>query len=113
MVTVEGRATDETAGQLMKGILVDGERLSAASAMIRKASTRESHLTLTLHEGKNREIRRMLTAAGHPVTRLRRVQFGGLELGPLAPGKWRRVSSAELLAAFPKYHPKSRAPRLK
>lgn len=113
LVTVEGRVTDDTITQLARGILVDGERLAAASAVIRKASTRESHLTLTLHEGKNREIRRMLTAAGHPVTRLRRVQFGGLDLGPLAPGKWRRVSNAELQAAFPNYSARSRAPRPK
>ena len=113
LVTVEGRVSDDIVVQLADGVLVDGERLAAASAVIRKASARESHLTVTLHEGKNREIRRMLRAAGHPVTRLRRVQFGGLELGPLAPGRWRRIPSAELRAAFPNYPPKSRAPRPK
>ena len=47
---------------------------------VRKASNRDSHLTVTLREGKNREVRRLLAAIGHPVTLLRRVQFGGLEL---------------------------------
>jgi 23S rRNA pseudouridine2605 synthase len=109
LVTVEGRVTPELAAQLVDGVTVDDETLSAAAAEVRKASNRESHLTVTLREGKNREVRRLLAAIGHPVTRLRRVQFGGLALGTLAPGTWRRVSSEELRAAFPGY-PRRRAP---
>ena len=109
LVTVEGRATDETARKLVDGVTVDGERLAAASAEVRKASGRESHVVVTLHEGKNREVRRLLEAAGHPVRRLRRVQFGGLELGTLAPGEWREVSAEELRSAFPAY-PSRRVP---
>jgi 23S rRNA pseudouridine2605 synthase len=112
LVTVEGRATEETAATLVKGVKVDGERLAAASATVRKASSRESHLVVTLQEGKNREVRRLMTAAGHPVTQLRRVQFGGLELGSLAPGTWREVPAKELRAAFPNY-PNKRAPKPK
>ena len=103
LVTVKGAVTDDVATRLMKGVTVGGERLVAADASVRKRSTRESHLTITLTEGKNREIRRLLDAVDHPVTQLRRVQFGGLELGTLAPGKWRRVSAEELRAAFPDY----------
>jgi 23S rRNA pseudouridine2605 synthase len=109
LVTVKGAVTDEVATRLTKGVTVGGERLIAADASVRKRSARESHLTITLTEGKNREIRRLLDAVDHPVTRLRRVQFGGLELGTLAPGKWRRVSAEELRAAFPAYL-SSRAP---
>ncbi len=101
LVTVEGRATAETAQQLVAGITADGERLAAREATVRKASSRESHLVITLSEGKNREVRRLLAAAGHPVTRLRRVQYGGLELGPLQPGRWREVMVDELERAFP------------
>lgn len=113
LVTVEGRVDSGTAEQLVTGVTLDHEQLSAAAAVVRKASNRESHLTVTLREGKNREVRRLLAAVGHPVTRLRRVQFGGLELGTLAPGKWRRLSSDELRAAFPGYpfdSPRKRAP---
>jgi pseudouridine synthase len=56
---------------------------------------------IELTEGKNREIRRMLAAAGHEVTRLKRVSLGGLDLGDLAPGQWRIVTMEELRAAFP------------
>jgi 23S rRNA pseudouridine2605 synthase len=112
LVTVKGEVTDDVATRLMKGITVGGERLIAADASVRKRSRRESHLTITLTQGKNREIRRLLDAVDHPVTRLRRVQLGRLELGTLAPGKWRRVSPEELRAAFPAYI-RSRAPRPK
>lgn len=109
LATVKGRAGDETIARLIGGILDGGERLAAAGAEIRKASGRESHLIVTLEEGKNREVRRLMDAAGHPVTRLRRVQFGGLHLGTLAPGQWREVSPEELRAAFPAYRSR-RAP---
>jgi 23S rRNA pseudouridine2605 synthase len=114
LVTVKGEVTDETAARLVKGLTLGNERLTAADVSVRKRSKRESHLTITLTEGKNREIRRLLDAVEHPVTALRRVQFGGLELGTLPPGKWRRVSAAELLAGFPAYPtPSKRAPRPK
>lgn len=105
LVTVEGRVEAATIATLERGLAVDGERLAAASAVLRKASAKESHLTITLTEGRNREIRRLLDAVDHPVTRLRRVAFGGLTLGDLGPGTWRRISAAELEAAFPAYPP--------
>jgi 23S rRNA pseudouridine2605 synthase len=112
LVTVKGEVTADVAGRLVDGIVIGRERLAAAAASVRKRSKRESHLTITLTEGKNREIRRLLDAVDHPVTALRRVQFGGLELGTLEPGQWRRVSAVELRAAFPDYV-SSRAPRPK
>ena len=75
--------------------------LPASRVTLRKASARESHLTVELREGKNRQVRRMFEAIGHEVTRLKRVSLGGLELGALEPGEWREVTRAELRAAFP------------
>lgn len=103
LVTVEGRVHHTTIAELTRGITVDGERLAAHAAEIRKASGKETHLVLTLIEGKNREVRRLLEAAGHPVTRLKRVQLGALTLGDLPPGTWRRIPLAELREAFPTY----------
>lgn len=113
LVTVKGRVTDETAARLEAGVDDRGETLAAARAVIRKASGRESHLVITLEEGKNREVRRLLDAVGHPVTELRRVQFGGLALDSLPVGEWREVSREELRAAFPAYQPRRRAPKPK
>ena len=112
LVTVRGEVTDDVAAQLADGMTVGQQRLAAENVIVRKRSKRESHLIMTLTEGKNREIRRLLDAVDHPVTQLRRVQFGGLELGTIAPGKWRRVSARELSDAFPSY-PSIFAPRPK
>ena len=101
LATVEGQATPDTAAALVTGVTIGGERLAAAAAEVRKSSARESHLVITLTEGRNREVRRLLETAGHPVTRLRRAQYGGLEIGTLAPGEWRRLGAAEIARAFP------------
>ena len=53
-------------------------------------------LAVTIHEGKNRQVRRMCAACGLTVERLRRVQEHSLELGSLPPGKWRRLTEAEM-----------------
>lgn len=91
LVTVRGELSDDQSRRLEEGIVT-----------VRKRSKRETHLVVELTEGKNREIRRMLAAVGHEVTKLKRVSFGGLELGELPPGRWREVGEEELRAAFPK-----------
>lgn len=101
LVTVRGSVDDDTAARLEQGLVVDGDHLQAKRVSIRKRSTRETHLVIELIEGKNREIRRLLKASGHEVTRLARVSYGGLEIGTLAPGRWRVVSESELRRAWP------------
>lgn len=100
-VTVRGEVTDDEAARLTAGMNMDGERLAADRVAVRKRSGRETHLVVRLHEGRNREVRRLFDAIGHEVTRLRRVAFGGLDLGALAPGRWRPVTEEEARAAFP------------
>ena len=102
LVTVRGELMPERARQLVAGVEDGGERLAARAAVVRKRSRRETHLVLELAEGRNREVRRLLAALGHQVTALKRVAFGGLELGDLGPGAWRVVPLAELRAAFPR-----------
>ena len=53
-------------------------------------------LELTIHEGRNRQVRRMCETVGHPVLALTRTAFGPLELGSLEPGRWRRLGEDEL-----------------
>jgi 23S rRNA pseudouridine2605 synthase len=82
--------------------------LVASAVTVRKISRRETHLVIELTEGRNREVRRLLAALGHEVIALRRVAFGGLELGGLPTGRWRIVPEAELQAAFPAAPPRRR-----
>lgn len=57
-------------------------------------------LSLELTEGKNRQVRRMTAAIGHPTLRLIRVRIGGFSLGDLAPGRWRELGADERAAVF-------------
>lgn len=101
LVTVRGLMTADTAQRLEAGIEEEGEILKAERIEIQKASQRESHLQVTLTEGKNREIRRMMKSLGHEVSRLKRISFGGIALGDLPVGQWRNLRLEELKAAFP------------
>ena len=100
-VTVRGRLPEAALARLTDGLVFDGHRHHAVAARIRKASGRETHLLLTLTEGRNREIRRMCEALGHDVTRLHRIRIGGLSLGTLPPGRWRIISEEMTKRAFP------------
>ena len=60
----------------------------------------DAWLALELIEGKNRQVRRMTAAVGHPTLRLIRVRIGDFNLGPLAPGQWRELSPVERNAVF-------------
>lgn len=71
--------------------LVDGR---TAPARVRRVG--QTEIELTIHEGRNRQVRRMCAAVGHPVRSLQRVGFGPLRLGRLAPGGHRRLTEAEL-----------------
>jgi len=102
IVTVRGELADETLDRARAGLRVDGDLLRAREIEVLKRSRRETHMRVTLVEGKNRELRRLFAACGCEVTRLKRVAFGGLELGTLTPGKWRVVRASELRRAFPR-----------
>jgi len=96
LVTVSGEMTEAGLAKAAAGIMDEGEFLKPKSVTLRKASGRESHLTVELTEGKNREIRRLFEALGHEVTSLKRVSFGPLQLGALEPGQFRKLTKAEL-----------------
>lgn len=97
LVEVQGRVTPEVAAQLVGGIVADGQPLAAHHCEIRKSSGRESQLLLDLTEGKNREVRRLCAAVGHPVLRLVRLAYGPIQLGTLQPGQWRQEDREALL----------------
>lgn len=95
---VKGRLTPEEIKRLQSGVLLDEFR--AAGARIRVVATRRdtSVLDITIHEGKNRQVRRMFDTVGHPVVALARLRFGPLRLGDLPPGQTRPLTEKELAA---------------
>lgn len=114
-VQVEGLPSDATLAQLARGVKIGDNLTLPASARrldpppslaprvppirIRK-TVPDSWLSLELIEGKNRQVRRMTAAVGHPTLRLIRARIGKLELGGLAGGTWRELTPAERAAVF-------------
>jgi 23S rRNA pseudouridine2605 synthase len=101
LVNVRGEVVPAQAASLLDGVGGGANRMRAAAVRLLKTSGRESLLRVELREGRNREVRRLFKAIGHEVTRLKRIQFGGLELKQLAPGEWRELGRSELRKAFP------------
>ena len=98
-VEVEGRPDDAALRALAEGVeLEDG---LTAPARVRRLGP--SRLELTLHEGRNRQVKRMCDAVGHPVRRLHRSRYAGLMLEGIEPGAWRELepSEVELLRSWP------------
>jgi 23S rRNA pseudouridine2605 synthase len=95
---VAGMPDDPALERLRRGIPLDGRRTLPADVMLVNKGRREQNgvLLITIREGRNRQVRRMLDAVGHPVQSLRRIRFGPLSDRGLRPGEWRELSGAEV-----------------
>jgi 23S rRNA pseudouridine2605 synthase len=98
--------------ELARGAVIDGERLGVRSVRRVRSGEKNSWLEITLEEGRNRQIRRLLEAFDVSVLRLVRVGVGSLLLGELAKGKWRALSEREISGLWPSatHHPKPAGP---
>jgi 23S rRNA pseudouridine2605 synthase/16S rRNA pseudouridine516 synthase len=92
---VEGKVTAQTIARLTKGVELEDGPIVADKARLLQAGQSESLVELTLHSGRNRIVRRMLAAVGHPVVDLVRRQFGPLHLGTLPAGSARELTKVE------------------
>ncbi|CAL4859398.1 pseudouridine synthase [Microbacterium sp. MM2322] len=92
---VSGRVLPQTIAQLTKGIELEDGPIAADKARLLDASGDTSLVELTLHSGRNRIVRRMMAAVGHPVEELVRRQFGPLHLGTLPAGRARELTTVE------------------
>ncbi|WP_282182459.1 pseudouridine synthase [Aliiroseovarius marinus] len=86
-VRVKGKPTDDMLSPVRKGITVDGERFQPMSISLDRQQGANAWLTISLREGKNREIRRAMEAIGLSVNRLLRVSYGPFQLGELKAGE--------------------------
>ncbi|MCK4993827.1 MAG: rRNA pseudouridine synthase [Candidatus Omnitrophica bacterium] len=79
------------------GIKIEDYRTSACEIKVLSRTALKTQLTLTLHEGKKREIRKIFETVGHPVIHLKRIQFGKLKLGTLPSGKWKYIKIEQII----------------
>lgn len=96
LVEVKGKLTPPTVRRLTTGIDLDDGAARAESANLVDSGQGKSMIEVVMVEGRNREVRRMLEACGHPVTRLARVAIGGLTDPGLKPGESRRLTAKDI-----------------
>ncbi|MBX7212778.1 MAG: rRNA pseudouridine synthase [Thermoflexales bacterium] len=99
-VLVDGVPGARALAHWRKGIILEGEERPTAPAKVEvlpeQREAGATWLSVTLHEGRKRQIKRVAKAVGHPVRRLIRVRIGPLKLGDLEPGKWRALAKDEI-----------------
>jgi 23S rRNA pseudouridine2457 synthase len=111
LAQVERIPTEDALKQLRNGVIIEGKKTFPADAVVLTAEQdlppREvpirfrkniptAWLQVTLTEGRNRQVRKMTAAVGHPTLRLMRIKIGGLSIGTLQPGEHRELSSEEI-----------------
>jgi len=96
VVRVKGRITGEAAGKLKRGIWLAEGKTAKASVKILKRNYKESLIEITIRQGLNRQVRRMLARVGLPVKSLNRTRIGKLNTQGLGVGKFRTLTKAEV-----------------
>lgn len=96
LARVSNQVTPEEARQLERGVMVDGRKTARAKVHILSVQNLFTDMIITIHEGRNRQVRKMVEQIGHQVVMLRRIRFGPLKLGELPRGMWRPLTQEEL-----------------
>lgn len=94
-VRVRGKVQQSQIDQLRSGVELDGRPTAPAGIRLIKDGEQNDWISVTIHEGRNRQVRRMCDAVGLSVVRLKRVRYGSLEMRGLKPGQYRFLTEAE------------------
>jgi 23S rRNA pseudouridine2605 synthase len=97
LAIVKGHLHQNDINKFETGIDIGGYITAPAHINVINSSNNTSKVRITIHEGKNRQIRRMCDAINHPVISLQRISIGNINLGQLPLGKWRYLTSSEIL----------------
>ncbi len=97
LVKFKGLLPREAVTRMKKGIFIEGEIYQAEAVRLVKKAPANVWYSMVVNEGKNRMIRKMGAALGHPVLRLRRIRIGKLRLEDLKPGEYRHVEKNEII----------------
>jgi 23S rRNA pseudouridine2605 synthase len=95
-VRMKGWVADELVARMKKGVWLSDGRATIEGVEITRRRPTVTDMRVTLHEGKNREIRRVMARLGHPVITLKRLSIGPLSLGELEEGRHRKLTSTEI-----------------
>lgn len=95
-VTIRPGITEDQLTQLAVGIMIDGRKTAPAQVKVLHQESGRVVLEIILHEGRNRQIRKMCEAVGLEVARLKRTAIGPLHLSMLQPGEWRYLTAQEV-----------------
>lgn len=95
-VTVKGEVTDEITDKLSNGVIIDGKKTLPAEVFVAERKEDRTVLIFIIHEGRNRQIRKMCETVKLNVIRLKRTEIAGVKLGMLGQGKWRELNEKEL-----------------
>lgn len=93
---VRGEINEHDIMSFSRGIVIDDYVTAPAKLEIVKHSKEKSIIDITIHEGRNRQVRKMCSAVGHDVIRLKRIRIGKIGLGSLKIGEWRYLSDLEI-----------------
>ena len=98
LARVTGNPSNEAIERLRRGVYMEGDQRKTYPAEVRVVRDESlfSDIVVTIHEGRNRQVRRMFDAVGHKVLLLRRIRFGCVELGSLRRGEWRELTQEEI-----------------
>lgn len=100
LAEVEGEVTEKTIARLAKGLRLDDGPVKPDKVKLVDVAGGRSLVRITLHEGRNRIVRRMMDAVGHPVNKLTRTSIGPVKLGRLRPGESRHLERDEIGSLF-------------
>ena len=96
IAVINGGITIPDLNRLRSGVRIEDYKTSPAEVEILDAEMGKTAIKITIHEGKNRQVRKMFEALGYKVSALQRIKIGELELGNLPVGRWRHLTSHEI-----------------
>lgn len=95
-VRIAGNISKEKIGKLRHGVDIGGFVTSRARVDLVSGTKRSNVIEITIHEGKNRQVRRMFEAVGYNVEELERISIGNIKLGHIKPGQYRKLTDSEI-----------------
>jgi 23S rRNA pseudouridine2605 synthase len=92
----DGKISEESITTLKSGVIIDDYKTAPAKVKLLKYGNNKTQIQISIYEGKNRQVRKMLDVVGHNVRTLKRISFGEITLGDLKTGSWKNLSDEEI-----------------